>query len=153
MKHLGKRGKKVVIRFTVPGEPKGKARPRVVHNGNFTRAYTPKDTMSYETYVKWIYTSTQEPVKLSGQIEASIKAYYQIPKSMSKKDRKLAEEGKLRPTKKPDADNIAKIILDSLNGIAYKDDSQAVDVYISKYYAEDENPRVEVALRELEEKK
>lgn len=143
----------MIVRFTVPGEPKGKARPRVVHKGNFTNAYTPEGTTNYETYVKWIYTNVQEPIKLSGQIEATIKAYYAIPKSMSKKDRKLVEEGKLRPTKKPDADNIAKIILDSLNGIAYKDDSQVVDVHISKDYAEDDKPRVEVTLRELEEKK
>ena len=52
--------------------------------------------------------------------------------------------GNLRPTKKPDLDNVAKIILDSLNKIAYDDDSQIVDLHIRKYYSD--NPRVLVSL-------
>lgn len=91
--------------------------------------------------------------QLTGEIEAEIKAYYAIPKSMTKKNRQLIEEGKLHPTKKPDLDNVAKIILDALNGIAYKDDSQVVRLHIEKEYADDDKPRVEVILRELEEKK
>lgn len=138
----------MIVRFTVPGEPKGKARPRVVHNNGFARAYTTKDTMNYETYVKWIYTETQEPTKLHGEIEATIKAYYPIPKSMTKKNRQLIEENKLHPTKKPDSDNVAKIILDSLNKIAFDDDSQVVKLVVEKYYSEE--PRVMVTLRELE---
>ncbi|XZN30187.1 RusA family crossover junction endodeoxyribonuclease [Clostridium perfringens] len=50
-----------------------------------------------------------------------------------------------KPTKKPDVDNIAKIILDSLNGVAYKDDSQIVDLRIIKSYTE-ETERVEFEL-------
>ena len=55
-------------------------------------------------------------------------------------------DGLEKPRKKPDADNIAKIILDSLNGVAYKDDSQIVDIRIIKKYTEDEE-RVEFELR------
>ena len=40
------------------------------------------------------------------------------------------------PLKKPDIDNCIKVILDSLNGIAYKDDSQVVSLKIEKYYAD-----------------
>ena len=54
--------------------------------------------------------------------------------------------GLISPTKKPDLDNIAKAILDSLNGIAYKDDSQIVSLLISKKYSD--RPRVEIALKE-----
>lgn len=54
--------------------------------------------------------------------------------------------GIIRPTIKPDVDNIAKVILDSLNGLAYKDDKQIVFCAISKWYGE--NPRVEVILEE-----
>jgi Holliday junction resolvase RusA-like endonuclease len=53
-------------------------------------------------------------------------------------------EGKIRPAKKPDADNIMKAIADALNGIAYKDDSQIVNVTITKWYSD--TPRVEVAI-------
>ena len=43
-------------------------------------------------------------------------------------------------------DNIAKAILDSLNGIAYKDDSQIVSMVVSKKYSN--RPRVEITLKE-----
>ena len=76
---------------------------------------------------------------------------YAIPKSMTKKNRQLIEEGKLHPTKKPDLDNVAKIVLDSLNGIAYSDDSQIVKLNVEKHYSE--NPRVEVTLYEVDVEK
>jgi len=81
---------------------------------------------------------------LEGEVKATIKAYFGIPKSISQKRKKLMIDGKVRPTKKPDADNIAKSVLDSLNGIAYKDDSAVVALQVDKYF--DENPRVEVTL-------
>lgn len=143
----------MTIRFTVPGEPTGKGRPRVYKVNGISRAITPQKTLSYENLVKWIVSESMQVEQLTGEIEAEIKAYYAIPKNMTKKNRQLIEEGKLHPTKKPDLDNVAKIILDALNGIAYKDDSQVVILHIEKEYADDEKPRVEVALRELEEKK
>ena len=140
----------MTIRFIVPGNPVGKARPRIFTNkAGRSQAITPKETVSYENLVKFTFSNAYNSKKLEGEIEAHINAYFQIPKSMTKKNRKLVEEGKLHPTKKPDADNIAKIILDALNGIAYKDDSQVVRLHIEKEYAIDDNPRVEVTLSEL----
>ena len=55
---------------------------------------------------------------------------------------------KIKPTRKPDLDNIAKSILDSLNGIAWQDDSQIVNIWISKHY--DEEPHTEVTLMEVD---
>ena len=83
------------------------------------------------------------------QVGARITCYYGIPKSMSKSNREKVYHGKLRPTKKPDLDNIAKIVLDSLNGLAYKDDSQVVSLKIEKYYAD--KPLVKVELYEVEQ--
>lgn len=143
----------MTIRFTVPGEPTGKGRPRVFKANGVSRAVTPQKTLSYENLVKWIVSESMQVEQLTGEVEAEIKAYYAIPKSMTKKNRQLIEEGKLHPTKKPDLDNVAKIILDALNGIAYKDDSQVVRLHVEKEYADDNKPRVEVVLRELEEKK
>ena len=82
---------------------------------------------------------------LEGSIKALIIAYYKIPKSYSKKRVQAIRDGLEKPTKKPDADNIAKIILDSLNGIAYKDDSQIVELRVIKRYTEDKE-RVEFEL-------
>ena len=52
-----------------------------------------------------------------------------------------------RPTKKPDIDNVIKIITDALNGIAYDDDAQIVSLSATKFY--DENPHVDVRLDDV----
>ena len=85
---------------------------------------------------------------LQGPIKASIEAYYTIPKSKSKNVKAQMENGIIRPVKKPDVDNIAKAVFDSLNGIAYKDDAQVVELSMSKYYSE--NGFVKVMLEEME---
>ena len=140
------------VMFTIPGDPKGKARPRVFTNKQGrSQAITPKETLSYENLVKWVYQNTQGARKLEGELEARIVAMYPIPKSMTKKKRQLIDEGKLHPTKKPDLDNVAKIVLDSLNSIAYSDDSQIVKLGVEKHYSE--NPRVEVTLYEVDAEK
>ena len=79
---------------------------------------------------------------------ATIIAYFAVPKSYSKAKRLDCVLNNLRPTKKPDADNIAKIILDSLNGIAYDDDSQIVELTVIKEWT-DGQERVEFNLYTL----
>lgn len=120
------------MRFEIPGEVKGKARPRASFFGGRPRLYTPKGTVDYENWVKLCYKGTlfNEPM------EVSITAYFAIPKSFSKKKREEALAGTIRPTRKPDSDNIAKSILDALNGIAYSDDSQVVLLKVEKVYGE-----------------
>ena len=83
--------------------------------------------------------SVEIPLKVQGigQIRAELKAYYEIPKSTSKKQQQLMLEGKVRPTTKPDADNILKLALDALNSLAYKDDKQVVEANVNKYYAKE----------------
>jgi Holliday junction resolvase RusA-like endonuclease len=119
------------ITFEIPGEPMGKQRPKF--GKGFT--YTPEKTVNYETLVKMEYHN-QVGKMLDGEIKATINAFYAIPKSASKKKSDLMCIRAIRPTKKPDMDNIAKIVLDSLNGIAYKDDSQVVDLVVRKYYSD-----------------
>ncbi len=137
------------MKFTIPGTPFGKQRPRVVHNGNFSKAYTPKETVSYENLVKTSYSDIARGRKFQddAMLDVRIIAYYPVPKSVSKKKRKEMLEHKIRPAKKPDWDNIGKIICDSLNQIAYRDDAQIVDSQVRKFYSE--NPRVEVIIKEV----
>jgi Holliday junction resolvase RusA-like endonuclease len=132
------------IKIVIPGEPKAKARPRVTRKGI---AYTPKKTLEYENWVKECFVLCRHKKMLKGQIEAEIKAYFKIPKSASKKKKTEMIKGKMRPTKKPDTDNVAKIILDSLNDLAYSDDKQVIKLIVEKFYSEE--PRVEVVLREI----
>lgn len=132
----------MIYKFTVPGPPKGKGRPRVTSRGTFTL----KDTIMYENLVRH---SCKLGRPLEGMIKATIIAYYPIPKSTSNKKREQMIKGDIRPTKKPDIDNIAKSILDSINNIAYHDDSQVTDLITRKWYGEE--PRVEVILEELNE--
>ena len=137
----------LIVRFTVPGAPMGKQRPRVYRVGDKSRAVTPQKTVSYENLVKWCFSNTQEAKKLSGALRMDVIAYYSIPKSTSKKNRQDMIDGKMLHTKRGDVDNIFKIIADALNGIAYNDDGQIAEAYIKKMYSD--NPRVEVTLREI----
>lgn len=136
-----------MIQFEILGQPIAKQRPRVTRSGI---AYTPSKTVNYEAVVRLTYQSKyprQEPIL--GRIEATIKAVFPIPKSYSKKKTEELLNGNYNYDKKPDCDNLAKIILDSLNGIAYKDDSQITVLHIAKEYGT--QPKVIVMLKELEE--
>lgn len=73
---------------------------------------------------------------------------YPIPKSTSKKKRKEMLEHRLRPTVKPDLDNVAKLIYDALNGVAWYDDNAIVDARVQKFYSDE--PRVEVSIHVAE---
>lgn len=137
------------ITFIIPGQPKGKQRPKVTVQGSYAHAYTPKETANYENYVRVMYQINKDRVFLEGAIKAEITAYFPIPKSTSKKNRALMLAGIVKYTKKVDCDNLAKIVLDSLNGIAYKDDAQVYELFVKKLY--DEKPRVVVTLTETDE--
>lgn len=132
----------------VEGKVEGKQRPRFRKVGNFVQTYTPKQTKSYEKLIADEYKKQNGvlfPTELP--LELRIRAFMGIPSTFSKKKKTRAIEGELRPTKKPDADNIAKSILDGLNGVAYADDKQVVELSVKKYYGTLE--RVEIDIQEV----
>lgn len=133
--------------FTIEGEPKSKGRHRI--SGH--RAFTPNDTASYENLVMMSYRQSCKDPMYDHEIPLvmQITAFYSIPKSVSKKKRAEMMDGKIRPTKKPDIDNLCKVVMDSLNKIAYYDDSQIVKTTVSKFYSD--YPRVFVQIWTLEE--
>lgn len=130
------------VNFTILGEPFGKQRPRHMKNGI---TYTPQKTVLYEDEVRVEY-KRQARYRFPDKTPLCvvIKAYYRIPDSAGKKKREEMKNGIVRPVKKPDGDNIAKIICDSLNEIAYHDDCQITDMCVQKWYSE--KPRVEVMI-------
>lgn len=81
-------------------------------------------------------------------LKVTIIAYYPIVKSTSKKKKQQMLDDLMFPTKKPDIDNIAKSILDALNKLAYRDDTQVVTLHNVFPYADE--PRVEVEIEEIE---
>ncbi|EGT3757647.1 TPA: RusA family crossover junction endodeoxyribonuclease [Clostridioides difficile] len=130
--------------LVIDGEPVGKERPRM--NSITKRTYTPNKTRDYEELIKWLYQSKVKHY-FEGYIKMTLRCYYSIAKSNSKKVKEQKINNVLRPSKKPDIDNVVKIIADSLNEIAYKDDTQIVEVVASKYYSD--KPRVEVELEDI----
>lgn len=137
-----------MISFSIPGKPQGKARARTVYNPNIKRSvsYTPEKTMLYENFIKTMYLNKYQDMKYCKDkpLYITIFAYFPVPKSVSKKRKHDMLCNVEKPTKKPDIDNIAKVILDALNGIAYDDDAQIVALSIYKFY--DDIPRVDVTI-------
>lgn len=133
------------VKFTIPGIPVPKARPRVVKG----HTYTPKKTKDYETLVKDVYALTVGEYLGDSAIVATIDLYFPIPESYSKSKKRRIADGEIKHTKRPDVDNCAKAILDALNEVAYKDDSQIVESRITKHYAIDGETRAEVVLEEV----
>lgn len=131
-----------MITLVIPGKVQAKQRARVTKKSS----YTPKETVEYENHVKrhGIVQYGRHP--LDGALIVVITVTRPLLKSWSKKKKEDALAGKFRPTTRPDVDNYAKSILDALNGITWKDDSQIVSLTINKRYGE-----VEGAIIEIEE--
>lgn len=124
----------MAIEFFVPGVPQGKARPRFTRNGH---TYTPQKTKDYENLIKQCCLNELNKYgydKYSGAIWVDIQAFFPIPKSVTESQAEYMKRGCIVPLKKPDVDNIAKVVLDALNGVAYNDDKQVQRVTCSKYY-------------------
>lgn len=123
--------------FTIPGEPKGKGRPRFARSGGRVRTYTPDSTAAYEDKVRYSYHKQCRNYNFGSDaiLSVHIIAKYPIPKSISQKKRGMMLAHRLRPAIKPDADNVIKIVCDALNGIAYGDDKQIVDTHFHKIYS------------------
>ena len=132
-----------ILRFNIEGKVKAKQSFKIGHNGF---KYTPADVKEYANWVrlsfKQKYPEHLPSIFFEKQLSVTINAYFAIPKSFSKKKQEQARDGLIRPTVKPDCDNIAKNIDDALNGIAYPDDKQIIRLEVNKYYSDNDNVEV-----------
>ena len=137
-------------KFIVNGAPRGKQRARTFYNARMGKmqSITPEATKDYESLIRWSFTQAGGKYMGDKAIALHVLAVYPIPKSFSKSKRQQAEEGKMRPRVKPDVDNIAKAVLDALNGVCYADDKQVVAFSLCKIYGTE--PRLEVEVLEWE---
>ena len=133
-----------MITLVIPGEPVAKGRPRVMRSGV---TFTPPKTLNYETLIKELFIISRQAL-MTGELRAEIDAYFTINKTVSQKKKEQMISQQIRPTKRPDLDNVAKAVLDALNGLAYNDDSQIVSLTINKYWAE--VPRVTIRIEEVQ---
>ena len=130
-------------KFEVPGTIVGKERPRV--NTCTLTVYTPNKTKDYENLItQYFYINYPGAQVLEGRVSIQIIAYLKIPKNTSKIKTNQMLANEISPTKKPDADNIGKVVLDALNKVAFKDDNQVSKILIEKRYGEEEKREIEI---------
>jgi len=141
----------VTIHFHVPGQPVGKGRPRIGKVGAHARMFTPAKTVNYESMVAmFAHQAMAGAALLEDAVEVKMRIDCMIPASWSQKKQREAESGTLRPTSKPDVDNIVKAIFDAINGVVWKDDVQVVDLSVAKRYSL--HPGVAVSIRHVVER-
>lgn len=130
------------ISFFIPGKPRGKGRPRFFKG----HAVTDSKTREYESLVgdraqaamndlaRAIGLKKADAI-IDNPCDVDVIAFFAVPKSYSKVKRECALNQVLKPNK-PDADNIAKIVLDGMNGIAFSDDAHVWRVVCEKRYSD-----------------
>ena len=134
----------MMINFTIYGDPKAKARPRVFSKNGKRMVFSPSARDEQDFLTQALPYKPEKPLICPLGIE--IKAYFPIPKAYSKAKREKALKFEIRPAKRPDPDNIAKLVLDSLQGIFFLNDSQVVSLSVDKFYSD--TPKTEVFITE-----
>lgn len=136
-----------MIRLTIPGVPIPKGRPRATLRGRHAAVYTPKKTAKFERTVKLtaIAHGIRRPLEVPIRVE--IDAYWPMLGQALKSSRRPRAPKATRP----DADNVAKSVLDGLEGVAFKHDSTIVELVVRKWHAaQGEKPRTEVLIEEVQ---
>jgi Holliday junction resolvase RusA-like endonuclease len=137
-----------MIAFTIHGEATAKGRPKFSTRGGFARAYTPKKTQDAEYNFQAQAVQYKPSSPLTGPLVLTLKFYRAKGIPSTKKGLESALRGDIRPIKKPDIDNLSKLVMDAMNGIFWKDDAQVVEKHSYKHYSE--NPRIEVTVEVLQ---
>ena len=116
--------------FTVPGDPVPQSRPRVTRSGH---VYYADRIVRYRREVVLAARAARLPLR-EGPVWLGIEAVFQRPKGHYKKTNVRADAAAF-PFSRGDCSNLAKGIEDALLGVAYKDDSQVVELTVRKRWA------------------
>lgn len=140
------------VRIIVPGQPRAleRNRTRIVDKRDGTRFvanYLPAQSAREQSNIrKFAHDAMGDRPILDGPIDLRIVAFLAIPRSWSKTAQSLALADKLRPTGKPDADNVLKGVEDAMSGVVYRDDALITDTAIWKRYSASPRLLIEVRL-------
>lgn len=138
-----------MITFTVHGEARGQGRPRAAIRGGHATVYEKAEDKSYKGLIQFSALKALReqglpfPIAPDGQgISVMLFIHKLPPKSFPKKKTEAALAGEIMPCTKPDADNVAKIFLDAMNRVVYRDDSAITELIVTKSYSTQEDVQV-----------
>ena len=141
-----------MIAFMVHGEARGQGRPRAAIRGGHATVYEKTEDKSYKGLIQFSALKALReqglpfPIVPDGRgISVWLFIYKLPPKSFSKKKQQSCLDGKMLPRSKPDADNVAKIFLDAMNKVIYRDDSDVTELIVRKFYSQHEGVQVIVS--------
>jgi Holliday junction resolvase RusA-like endonuclease len=116
----------------IPGKPLGKQR---AGRNRFTgHSYTPDQTANAEAWARGCMHEQYHGPLLAGAVGVLVEAVMPVPRSWAKRKQAAALAGTIRPTGKPDWDNIGKLYCDAAKGLLWHDDAQVVLATVSKRY-------------------
>ncbi|TKI65581.1 RusA family crossover junction endodeoxyribonuclease [Lysinibacillus mangiferihumi] len=133
-----------VLKIEIPGDVQAQQRPKFSRYGNNVSVRDPKESKDYKSFVRLVASQVAPDTLITEEVRLRIDVFRKIPKSFSKKKHQQAVDGELRPTTKPDVDNLAKGIKDGLSKVIWHDDSQVTELFVRKWYSD--NPRAEVTI-------
>lgn len=135
------------VKIIIEGEPIPQGRPRSSVRGGRVHVRDTEKSRNYKQIVALTARNQYKGKALENELEVGIDIYRPNQKNVSKKQRKLREDGEVRPIVRPDIDNYIKSVFDGLDGIVWIDDAQVVSLIANKFYSD--KPRVEVTIKEL----
>lgn len=141
------------LQLVIPGDPVAQGRPRASTGpGGKPRLRDPENAREWKGSARWQMKAALDGGDLpfpEGPLEVRILAVHRCPKS---RHRKTMEVPRVWRDKTPDAENVAKAVLDAATGVLWHDDAQVARLVIAQVTgAQGEAPRVEVEVSELAE--
>lgn len=133
----------------IPGEPMAQARPRArVHPRGFAQVYEPAECRRWKADARVVLERARGTAGLSrplaGPVECEVLAVFTCPLSTWRKTKPRTREPH---TKRPDVDNVAKLVLDAATGVLWLDDGQVSDLRVRKITgAQGEAPFVQLTV-------
>ncbi len=132
------RNVQTAITFTIPGKSLPECK-RQVRRGNFTRRIDTPERADYKAFVKLCAVQVAPPEPLVGPLRVTLEFRRRKSSGYRKAD--------AYPYKRPDLDNLEKIVFDACTGILWRDDSLICSKLVDKVFADREE--CEVTVEEL----